>query len=321
MKTAVALLACDAYQEPALTDALIASLAPAGGIAALIRPGERVLLKPNFVVARPADAAVNTHPAVIEAVARLCLDCGARVAVADSPAIGSAQAVAGALGLAERLQPLGVPIIDLSRSVKVVRHLPLSRCTVVIAREVLEADAVINLAKLKVHQQLTLTLAVKNLFGAVVARRKALLHALLGREPERFGLMLLEVAALVRPRYSIVDGIVGLEKNGPTRGTPRRFGLLCAGAEPVAVDTVLCELLGVDPATVPVLAAARRRDWGPWRLDQIDLRGASIDQLRVRDLQLAISMPIGFSLGHLLRGLAKQALAYYRERRARCPQG
>jgi len=121
----------------------------------------------------------------------------------------------------------------------------------------MEADAVINLPKLKTHGQLRLTLAMKNLFGAVPGYRKLEWHYRAGHDAARFARMLYEIYRAVNPRLHLVDAIVSMDGLGPTGGRPNPTGFLAAGADGVAVDTVLAELVGVDPADVPLLAAAR----------------------------------------------------------------
>lgn len=315
MPATVALVHCTSYETQTLERAIEQVLAPWGGVAGLVRRGDRVLLKPNFVVARSASAAVNTHPAVIATLARLCLDCGARVTVADSPAVVPAGWASRALGLDALLRPLGVPVVNLSRSRRVRIRLPHSRCTIHLAADVLETDALINLPKVKVHCQLVLTLAVKNLYGLVVARRKALLHTWLGSDPDRFATMLVELAQRVSPRLSLVDGVIGLEENGPTSGTPRPFSLLCAGCDPVAVDRVLVDVLGVAPEMVPTLRSARRLGVGCTDLAQIDVTGDPVDAFRISDLRLARPFPIDFTFLHLVRGAVRYFLAQFGLRR------
>ncbi|MBM4372878.1 MAG: DUF362 domain-containing protein, partial [Deltaproteobacteria bacterium] len=185
---------CDAYEPLALRRALRALLGALGGMGAFVSRGDRVLLKPNFLVAARAERCVTTHPELILAVAEAVLDAGAtEVTVADSPAVGSARGVARRLGLLEPLAALGVEVSDLRDSVladapsaQVFRRFEVSR-------RVLDADRVINLAKLKTHGQMTLTMGLKNTFGAVVGPRKGAWHMEAGRDALLFARMLVEL--------------------------------------------------------------------------------------------------------------------------------
>jgi len=123
----------------------------------------------------------------------------------------------------------------------------------------MESDAVVNLPKLKTHGQMMLTLGVKNLFGCVVAQRKAEWHYKVGLRREAFASLLLDIAAVVRPALTILDGIVGMEGDGPRNGTPRAFRLLAGAADPLALDLVLSRMLGCPPNDFPLARAARER--------------------------------------------------------------
>lgn len=297
----VCMARCGAY-EPGLLDAAVREcLEPIGGMGAFVRPGQRVLLKPNFVVARSVEEPCNTHPEFILAVARGVREAGGEPIVGDSPAIGTVGAVARKLGLCERLGAAGVPLVEFSRGRHF--HSGLGNCTVTIAREVSEADAVINLPKLKTHQQVGMTCCVKNLYGCVVGRRKAFLHLVGGGDGARFGGMLLDVAQLVRPRLNIVDGIVAMHRGGPIRGEAIDFGVMLAGADPVAVDTVAFHLAGADADAVYSHRAARCSGAMGARMEDVDLLGVRLDELCCPRLEPpAIMVPLNFSPWHIAWG-------------------
>lgn len=268
---------------------------------AFVRRGQRVLLKPNFVVARPADQPCNTHPEFILAVARLVREEGAQVVVGDSPAMGTVGAVARKLEMTRRLREEGVGLVEFSRG-RGFRS-SLGACGVTIAREVLDADVVINLPKLKTHQQVGMTCCVKNLFGCVVGRRKALLHMTRGGDAGRFGGMLLDVARLSRPALNIVDGIVAMHRGGPIHGEALDFGAVLAGTDPLAVDTVAFHLAGVDAGAICTHRAARLSGTSGTRLEEIELRGVGIGEMRCPRLEPPPDMaPLIFSPWHIVRG-------------------
>jgi uncharacterized protein (DUF362 family) len=300
----VSITRCASYEGAIVADAIRACLGPLGGVGAFVRPGQRVLLKPNFVVARAATEPCNTHPEFILAVARLVRERGAEPVVGDSPAMGTAGAVARKLGLSERLREAGVPLVEFTRGERF--RSDMGDCTVTIAREVIDADVVINLPKLKTHQQAGMTCCVKNLFGCVVGRRKAFLHFLCGGEEERFGGMLLDVARMARPALHVVDGIVAMHRGGPIRGEAIEFGAVLAGADPVAADTVAFHLAGADHDGVCTHRAARRAGIAGTRLDAIDLRGVPIAAMRCPRLEPpALMVPLNFSPWHIVRGWMK----------------
>ncbi len=240
----VALARCPDYEPGAVDRAVGSVLELLGGLAPLVAR-KAVLLKPNFLVARAPERAVNTHPQVIRAVARAALEAGARgVLVADSPSFGSGRRVASRLGLQSLLEPLGVEVGELDEPVEVRR--PGARYPALhLSRKVLEAEVVLNLAKCKTHGLCGLTLAVKNCFGAVVGTDKAAWHARAGRDADSFAGLVVEVCRAVAPALSLVDGVVGMDGNGPSNGRPRPLGFLAAGLDPFVLDRALARLLGV----------------------------------------------------------------------------
>ncbi len=229
-------------------------LAPLGGMGAFLKRGDKVVLKPNLVIGFSVKRAVTTHPAVVRAVAELALDCGARVTLGDSPGFGSARKVAASCGILPVAEALGVEVIEFAPVDHVDETRTFKRLT--LARELLEADVVVNLPKLKTHAQMNLTMAVKNLFGAVVGAEKFQWHYRAGLDKLRFATMLYEICRAVGPRLTVVDAVVGMDGMGPTNGKPNPLGFLAAGADPCAVDAVLCDIVGVERQTLWTLRAA-----------------------------------------------------------------
>lgn len=212
-----------------------------GGMGAFVKPGERVLLKPNMLCARQPEAAVTTHPAIVAAVIELVREAGGTPIVGDSPGVGRLERVAEKCGILEVLEETGVELVEFSEPVEVSGEGLFRR--IELARPYLEADRVINLPKLKTHGMMTMTCAVKNLFGAVVGTAKAAWHLKAGEDRDLFARMLLEIYQLRKPDLNIVDAIVAMEGDGPGSGDPREVGLLLAGVNPVSVDMVAAEIL------------------------------------------------------------------------------
>jgi uncharacterized protein (DUF362 family)/NAD-dependent dihydropyrimidine dehydrogenase PreA subunit len=244
-----------ANYEPAVVDrALRELLEPLGGMATFIPAGARLALKPNLLLPSAPERAICTHPEIIRAVAHLARECGAAEVVAtDSPGMGTARRAARRLALAD--SDLLV-VRDADDGIDVSPpEAPFHRVRLI--RRLLESDVVLNLPKAKTHGQMVMTAAVKNSFGAVVGMEKPQWHFRAGRSPEDFARLLLHVHALVKPRLSILDGVVGMEGNGPSGGDPRPLGLLMASANAHALDAVLAGIWGLDSRHVPTLAVAR----------------------------------------------------------------
>ncbi|MGL6136213.1 MAG: DUF362 domain-containing protein, partial [Planktothrix sp.] len=201
----VSLIRTDSYNPQVLEKSLETLLEPMGGMTAFVKPGDRVLLKPNLLTgSRPTKECV-TRPELVAAVAKLVIQAGGKPFLGDSPAFGSALGVARKNGYLPLIESLNLPIVEFKgKRYETVGegfdHLRLSK-------EAMEADVVINLPKLKSHVQLTLTMGVKNLFGCVPGKMKAWWHLEAGKDVDRFGEMLVETARAINPNLTILDAI------------------------------------------------------------------------------------------------------------------
>lgn len=209
--------------------------------------GIRVLVKPNLLKAQPALCC--THPAVVEAVCEVLLAYGCKVTVGDSPAFGSAKAVAESIGLSERLKRLGVPLITLDSPVRVTFA---SGNSIGISRNALECDLLVDVPRVKAHSQMRMTLAVKNLFGCVSGVRKAVAHSTHGDKGNAFRELLVDVALALPDTLSVVDGITCMHRSGPVNGESFELGLLGASGDPVSLDTAIYSVLGRTPDELPL---------------------------------------------------------------------
>ena len=301
-RPSVSAVRCDTYDLDRIRIAIRDLLAPLGGMRAFVSTGDRVLIKPNFLIATKVEKAVCSHPVVIRAVVEAVLDAGAaEVSVGDSPAVGSGRGVARKLGLIAALEDLDVAVIDLKDSV--VADAPDANLfrRFEISRTVLDADRVINLAKLKTHGQMSLTMALKNTFGVVVGARKGAWHMEAGRDAKLFARMLVELHRRVAPSLNLVDAVVGMEGNGPNAGTARDVGLLVASDDAALVDQYLCEVVCFPPEALPVLEVAWERSGGAADLSGPLLVGPRPAEVAVDDFTLSRPQHISGIQGPLKR--------------------
>ncbi|MEL6399830.1 MAG: DUF362 domain-containing protein [Cyanobacteria bacterium J06607_6] len=300
----VSLLKAQSYAIDDVMLKLEQLLAPLGGMAAVVKPGDRVLLKPNLLTgARPTKECV-TRPEIVYCVAELVKAAGGEPFMGDSPAFGSAYGVAKANGYLPWLEKAGMPVQELhgqryaTAANGELAHLRLSK-------EAMKADVVINLPKVKSHVQLTLTLGVKNLFGCVPGKMKAWWHMEAGKDRDRFATMLVETARAIAPQLTIVDGIIGHEGSGPSNGEPRALGVLGASTNVFALDRALIEILGASPADIPTVAQSQRLDCCPAWSD-IEFVGQLPEDLAIADWQLPGQlMPIDFGMPRVMRSTFK----------------
>lgn len=215
-----------------------------------------VLVKPNLLMPAAPQKAIVTHPLVVRSVVEYLLEKGARVQVSDSPPVGSFRKITKETGYGQALEGLDVILKPLEGSTRVDIGEPFG--VVEISREVMEADRVINLAKLKSHAQMYLTLGVKNIFGTIVGLRKPEWHMRAGVDRLLFARLLVQLYEAVAPGFTIVDGILALEGQGPGKsGRPRELGLLVGGSNAHAVDKTICTLLGLNPEELLTYVQAR----------------------------------------------------------------
>ena len=244
-----------ATYDPSLIQSLVTEMLDSMG-SDWISPGSRVLIKPNLLLPATTDKGIVTHPMICRTVVQYLIEKGAQVQVSDSPGVGSFRKVITETGYKEALDGLDVVLKPFQESVTVDIGEPFGR--IPIARDAMEADLVINLAKLKTHAQMYLTLGVKNIFGCIVGLRKPEWHMRAGVDRIMFARLLVQIYEAVCPSFTIVDGILALEGQGPGKsGTPRELGLLVGGADAHAVDKTICTLLGLDSKELLTSATAR----------------------------------------------------------------
>jgi uncharacterized protein (DUF362 family) len=298
-KPSVSLIRAKSYEQEALKESLEILLEPLGGMAAFVKPGNRVLLKPNLLTGSRSTKECTTRPDLVRAVAEMVIAVGGNPFLGDSPAFGSAKGVAIANGLLPILAELNLPLVEFhGQRYQTVNdnfnHLLLSK-------EAMSADVVINLPKVKSHLQLTLTLGVKNLFGCVPGKMKAWWHLEAGKDANKFGEMLVETARAINPTLTILDGIIGHEGNGPSAGEPRNLEILAASSNVFALDRTMLEILQVEPAQVPTVAASQRLGICP-ELNDIHFPNLSPDLLQITDWQLPDKlMPIDFAMPRVIK--------------------
>jgi len=263
-------------------------LEPLGGIGAFVGPGQRVLLKPNLLMPARPERAITTHPAIVEGLIGLVREAGGEPFVADSPG-GPLHTGAGMhrlyrdTGLKEVAGRTGILLHCDATAIQVPTPDGVLLKRLDLLKVWQEADVVIALPKLKTHGLTTVTGATKILFGLVPGLTKSGYHAKLA-DVNRFCDMLLDVVACVRPALFVMDGVLGMEGNGPSLGgSPRQVGVLLASQDGVAMDAVVCRIIGLAPDRLPLFRAAARRGWWPAK---VTVAGPPVAEVAVPDFRL-----------------------------------
>ncbi|MBQ3371613.1 MAG: DUF362 domain-containing protein [Oscillospiraceae bacterium] len=270
-KSRVIAVPCSDYEPEKVYEAVRTGIRALGGLESFLRPEERVLVKPNLLKPAEADSAVTTHPSVLRAVLRLLKEYGCTsVRFGDSPGHDTGTHALERLGFRSDEPVFGACLAPMSEEVRVDFPEGMTEKEFWFAREVTEADAIINVCKMKTHAMMRVTGAVKNLFGLLCGTRKAREHLKFPNDGV-FARMLVDIHRCVKPRLHIMDAVVAMEGNGPGAGTPKPMGLLLFSIDPVALDAVFCALIHMDPETVQTNVQGEAMGLGTWHAERIEL--------------------------------------------------
>ncbi len=276
----VALVRCETYETDAVHDAVGRGLELLGGAERFMEAHERILLKPNLLVASAPEASVTTHPSVLAAVARHLRAAGAHLSYGDSPGFGRGEGAAKRGGLQAVAEEMDIPFADFAQgsTVSFPEGKLIKQFT--IANGVLEADGLVSLSKLKSHGLTRMTGAVKNQFGCVPGMLKGEFHA---RMPDidRFSQMLVDLNCLLAPRLYIMDGIVAMEGNGPRNGDPRPMNVLLFSDDPVALDATVCRMMNLNPELVGTVTYGQ--EFGLGSYTDVEIVGDPLESFVAKD--------------------------------------
>jgi uncharacterized protein (DUF362 family)/NAD-dependent dihydropyrimidine dehydrogenase PreA subunit len=290
----VALVRCGDYSSA--FDALTAGFDLLGGIEQFYSPGESLLLKPNMLLGDHPERGSTTHPAIFEAVAKAFISQDVNLTYGDSPGFGTPQGAAQSTGMSMVAERLGLGLVDFVEGV----DMPCPQGKLLkqfhIAVGLSQVDGVVNLPKFKTHGLMRMTGAVKNLFGCVPGVQKAAFHTRLQNELQ-FANMLVDLAELISPRLHVMDGVMGMEGNGPRNGNLRPVGVILISTNPYALDHCAARIMNLDPMLVPTLMVAHGR--GCYQPEQIQVLGEPLEDLILNDFEVnrsrtSTTIPQGF---------------------------
>ncbi|MHA2288314.1 MAG: DUF362 domain-containing protein [Promethearchaeota archaeon] len=259
-----------------------------------------VLLKPNILMGKPAERAVNTHPEVVRAVIQWVKQFNpSKIYVCDSaggqkPGITEiAMKESGIQSVCEEEGAICVPFEKTEREIyKVKEHLEMKEISS--SRLLKEADLIINIPKIKTHWQCTLTCCIKNMFGTVLLANKAKTHAQ-AAILERFCSALADIYSISKPQLTVIDGYYCMEGQGPTSGEVVKLDIILAGYDGVALDSAVCKIIGLNPSEILYLDKAEQKNLGTTNFDNIEFLGEPIESVHrkfKRPKLRPISMPL-----------------------------
>jgi uncharacterized protein (DUF362 family)/Fe-S-cluster-containing hydrogenase component 2 len=299
----VSLQSLATYDQESVDVAIQTLLDNLGGISNFVKPNQRVVLKANLVMGYAPERAITTHPSVITAVAKLVRQAGATPIIADSAGglynhafMNSVYKKTGMTrvaetGIAELNQDFTETELDFSTGI-VAKKIPLIN---VLAT----ADVIINVCKLKTHCFTGISAATKNMYGAIPGLTKVQWHQYF-QDLDRFADCLIDINESLRPKLSlhIVDGVVGMEGQGPTSGKPVSIGALVASSCPYSADVACSHIIGEQPCLLPSISQSVKRGLLNPNYD-IQLVGTDIQSLIKRNFDRRT--PASFSSSGLVR--------------------
>ena len=315
MNKKVAIERCPSYEPQQLYAALKRAVELSGGLDV---SGKTVLLKPNIVFDAPPEKAVCTHPAFLEAAIHLVREMGARrILVGDSPGLQTPGFSGKTCGLGEAARKNNAEWLDFTQE-KLELSCPEGKAAkkFTVSHAAREADVIISLPKLKTHQLMYFTGAMKNLFGLVPSAAKSTYHVRF-RERSSFAAMIVDLNLAVQPHYALMDAVTGMEGPGPAGGDPRHIGVILASSNLLAMDAAASAIIGYPPAEIPVNKDALER--GVWlsSFSEIEYPGLSPQDVQVPDY---VKISFKKSGNQLLDFILPRPLRAFRESFAPKPQ-
>ncbi len=306
MENSVSIVKCQKYDEKEVLRALRQSIDLIGGIHSFVKRGDRVLLKPNLLYGKAPEKAVTTHPSIVKGIIQLVKEEGGFPFIGDSPGIGSALGVAEKSGIKKVADEMDCPIIELNRPVSPPERKGRLFKNILIDQAIFEADVIINLPKWKTHAQMLLTLGVKNLFGCIPGPRKLLWHLQAGEDRKIFAQMLVDIYHMIQPSLTVLDGVVGMEGNGPNSGHPKPIGLVLASGDPLYLDQVVCDLLEIPRKSLLTNRVAFEQGMG---MDRIVIVGERLEDVNIPNFKLPNLVRIDWYLPGFIRKALKNGLS------------
>ncbi len=252
----VAVVKCANYEEVKIFPAIQNALELIGGVKKFISPGQKVLLKPNLAGPYSPERAITTHPFIIKALTKIFQSAGAKVSIADSPTgihnPSYLKLVYKKTGMEEIADETGAELVYDTEAKEISYPQGKQIKYLTIFKPILDTDVLVSVAKLKTHLYTRFTGATKNLYGTIPGVVKVAYHSKF-QDPDKFSQLLLDIHNYLKPKLSIIDGITGMEGNGPAWGKPKNVGVLIAGENALSCDWVSCQIIGINPKTVPIL--------------------------------------------------------------------
>jgi len=307
MNSKVAIVKCKSYESNLVQEATSSAVDLIGGISNFIKPQSRVLVKPNLLMAKEPQFGVTTHPEVVRAVIRILKEINCSIFLGDGPSVWGKYAE----DVDEVYERSGMRMICEEEKVSLVKFDKRRwRGKFPLTTWLDDCDYLVNIPKFKTHDLTILTGAIKNLFGLVSGTYKTELHKKYF-DKEDFSKMLVDIYQEAKPTLTVIDGIVAMQGDGPaTSGKLRNMGLILAGSDCVALDSVLALIMGLEPLDILSTKEAVQRGLGIAGINAISILGEKFEEVIDQPFLLPTTS-IEKKIPRPIINLAKKLIKYY----------
>jgi uncharacterized protein (DUF362 family)/Pyruvate/2-oxoacid:ferredoxin oxidoreductase delta subunit len=305
MKSSVSIVKCQDYDEDRVLSTIRQSIDLIGGVQTFVKRGSRVLLKPNLLFGKSPEKAVTTHPSIVRGMIQIVREAGGVPSIGDSPSVGGLAWTAEKAGIKAIADEMKCPLVEFNRPVLPPKGGGKTFKQLEIDQAVLEADVIVNLPKFKTHGLTLLTLGVKNLFGCIPGPKKPVWHLKAGKDREVFAKILVDIYKVIQPSLTLLDGVVGMEGNGPNSGRPIPIGLILASDDSLSLDQIVCDLLGISRESLLTNRVAMEQGMGK---ETIQILGERVEDIRISRFQFPALSQIDWGLPGFLSKALKNAL-------------
>lgn len=270
---------------------------------------KRYLIKPNLLKPASPNSAITTHPIIIRVVIELVKEFGAYPFIGDSPGLGSLERVLKRLDLLDFLRFTDTKVVDFSKTRTIKNEKNLLYKELRLPEILFNVDEIINIPKLKTHQMMVLTLAVKNLYGLIHGTEKIKYHFLADKDYSKFAKLLLDIYTNVKPQINILDGILGMEGNGPSSGDIKKFNIIAVSNNALSLDYVIANLFNLDIHKIPHLATAYSENFHELKDSFIEISDLLIE--KNYKIKLPRSHKLNFSMPDFVTKFIKNFVISY----------
>lgn len=286
----VSLRKCNDYEYDNIKKSIEMMLDDLGGIEKFVSKNSKVLIKPNLLMKKRPEEATTTHPMVVKVLCEKLLKLNCEVIIGDSPGgpytVSSLKGIYKSSGMKDVADELGITLnYDIS-DVKVENYDANALKYMDIITPITKVDHIINICKFKTHGMATFTGGVKNLYGCIAGLKKAEIHYRFPTEELFCEEVLLDICSYVNPTLTIMDGVVGMEGDGPSAGIPRHLGVMLASQSPYALDAVACKIINLNSDRVPTLRGSIKRGYIKEDFSDINILGEDIEKLIIKDFKI-----------------------------------